>query len=66
MRTVTVEFDVDADNAQHAVNIVEDFIPSLRSRYGQTPLGLKSWAVVCVREVVPRVLRVEDGKVQED
>ena len=66
MRTVTVEFVVDADNAQHAVNIVDDFIPRLASRYGPNAPGLKSWAAVSVSEVVRRVLRVEDGKVKED
>lgn len=63
MRYVTVEFAMHTDTAQGAVDIVEQFIPQIR---GTTSDFIESWAVVCVREMAPRVLRVEDGKVQED
>lgn len=63
MRTVVVEFVMHTDTAQGAVDMVERFIPDIR---GIDQSVMESWTVVCVREMAPRVLRVEDGKVQED
>lgn len=63
MRFVTVEFVMHTDTAQGAVDMVERFIPDIR---GIDQSVMESWTVVCVREMAPRVLRVEDGKVQED
>lgn len=63
MRFVTVEFLMHTDTAQDAVDMVERFIPDIR---GIDQSVMESWTVVCVRERAPRVLRVEDGKVQED
>lgn len=66
MRSVYVEFVVHTNTAQQAVNIVECFIPALMSQYGPKVPSIESWQVESVRERVTRVLRVEDGKVQED
>lgn len=60
---MTVEFVMHTDTAQGAVDMVERFIPDIR---GIDQSVMESWAVVCVREMAPRVLRVEDGEVQED
>lgn len=61
IRTVTVEVVVDTSTAQGAVELVEAFMPDVRDI-----LSMESLAVVCVTELVPRTLRVEDGKVQGD